>query len=331
MKIFKGNRIKLAIQIFINEVKKEKCPELLDVISLRKIENNFNINLRAVHIKPLKNKLGKFDEFSHSININSKSILNLSNKKSLLLLIHEMIHSLSYDSYYGRLGFRKDRLKGAGIGITEGITELLAEKILGIENHTYFYPIETSTCGILCSLIGSRPFIKDLIYGEKKVEKEFENQYGYKMLMLYKSVSSLLDTITISERDFLSADINSDLYHSALFDYNKAKFSLDKVLDEMVSIALEKNTNLVELSNLLHEVAEYPENENFKLFNFKKNMIIENYDNEVNHFLESVMYETNEVTITQINTQSKNIRKSILQNVKSFISKKFDKYKGEEK
>lgn len=60
-------------------------------------------------------------------------------------------------------------------------------------------------------------------------------------------------------------------------------------------------------------------------------MIIENYDKEVNEFLENVMNETDEVTITQINAQSKNIRKSILQNVKSFISKKFTKDKGDEK
>lgn len=67
------------------------------------------------------------------------------------------------------------------------------------------------------------------------------------------------------------------------------------------------------------------------MFNFKKDMIIENYDKEVNEFLENVMNETDEVTITQINAQSKNIRKSILQNVKSFISKKFTKDKGDEK
>ena len=151
------------------------------------------------------------------------------------------------------------------------------------------------------------------------------------MLMLYKSASSLLDTITISNREHLSADINSDISLLSLYDYIQAKSSLDKVLNEMLSIALEKNSNFAEFSNLLHEVDEYPENENFKLFNFKKDMIIENYDKEIDDFLSNVMHETDEVTITQINTQSKNIRKSILQRAKSFISKKFNKDKGEEK
>lgn len=325
----------IIVKAFINEVKKEKCPELLDVISLQNIKNELNIKLNELHVKPLDYGDANYDEDTRNININSKSTSNLSNKTLLLNIIHELIHLLSHRinsniSSPRGLGFIKIHNIETGRGINEGITEYLAEKIMGIQHHDISYTIETSTCGILSNLIGLKPFIKDLIYGANEVEQEFKNQYGDKMLMLYKSASSLLDTITVSQKNLNTSD---DILLSLDFleNIDNAKSSLDNVLDEMLSIALEKNTNFADFSNLLHEVDEYPENENFKLFNFKKDMIIENYDKEVNEFLKNVMNETDEVTITQINAQSKNIRKSILQNVKSFISKKFTKDKGDEK
>lgn len=194
------------------------------------------------------------------------------------------------------LGFKKNHNIQTGRGINEGITEYLAEKIIGIQHHDISYPIETSTCGILSNLIGLKPFIKDLINGTNEVEKELKNQYGDKMFMLYKSASSLLDTINVSQKDFdTTDDIISMVEFSKYID--DAKSSLNKVLDEMLSIALEKNSNFLEFSNLLHEVDEYPENENFNLFNFKKDMIIVNYDKEVDQFLENIMHETDEVML----------------------------------
>lgn len=93
--------ISIVIKTFINEVKKGKCPELLDVISLRNIENDLNEKLKAIYVKPLDYVSANYDELTKSISINSKS-----NQYLLLNIIHEVIHALSHRIYGNNNRFR---------------------------------------------------------------------------------------------------------------------------------------------------------------------------------------------------------------------------------
>lgn len=338
-----------AIQTFINEVQKNDCFYLLDVISLEDIETLLNQNLKAFYKEPL-NIAYNWCAFYNSDTKTACVNQNLKGYDFLLTLAHELSHAL-----FRERGFIENR------GFSEGIAQYTAEQVTGLYND--HYNIEKTTYGILSNLIGPQHFIKDYIYGSNDVEKEFKNQYGEHMLELYKSAFYLLDVITNTEMNYSAFEknpINIEVHEKHFLDIiigkmdypdfkknpadieaekklfldtiNSAKSCLDNVLDEMISLYLEKSDDSFKTSSLLDEIQNYPRKSNFKKFDLEKEK--QKCHNLQDDFFKDFFTQTDEVTITQINKETNNIRESILKDSKSLVADQFDNNlnkKGEEK
>lgn len=303
------NNKSVGINTFINEINKGHSFALLNIISPSEIKKSLNSNLDALYFERLYIKY----DWSAFYNSETKCAYIDSKLTELLLslnLVHELLHALSTRSVNDS-GFHKNvNGNDSGRGLNEGITEYLTEEILNLDVPND-YDIEKSTYGILSNLIGSEYFIRDYIYGTNTVEKEFRNQYGDHMLELYRSAFHLLDIITVTKMNSSSTlDIASLMDMSDTLD--NARASLDEVLDEMISLKLEQTNDFLDVSDLLDKVEKYPRKNNFKKFNIENEK--EKYNNELDDFFNILIEQTDDITITNINAQTQNIKESIIEN-----------------
>lgn len=294
-----------AINEFGKQIKENNV--FKNVISEQQIEEILEENIESVYYKEI-NAEGRYNPKRKSIEIGYNEEENVQQNA----LTHETLHSLS-DRGENGIGFLTRYGKNErGRGLTEGITEYLTEKIRGRKSNNY--PIEKSTYAILEHFADRESFLYDYIYGTNRAEAKIWKKHGSTVVNMYKEVITLLDKITIANISYGNIDVKSETYEleakNIINTVISVKKALDRVLDKMISLYLEKSDNFLEDGILLNLASEYPGAENFKEFNLKEEK--EKCKNKMDNWLGlMILKETNEVSTSQINKQTQQIKETI--------------------
>ena len=302
------------ISIFMQQLENKSI--FKDVISKEEIKTKLIQNVKYVkcirkhpYIKAIWNS--NYDTLYLCNGLKSlPNNLNISNRTTAYI-VHELLHALTTrDS--NNVGFQKRNgdIK-VGLGLNEGMTQNLTERI----TNTSFpktYAFEKSAYSIFSCLVDEKYFLSDYLYGTNKIEEQFSNKYGSYMLELYNAANKMLDNITISDSTKFKNDSAPEEIQEAKVLSEKSKEMLNRVIDRMVKISLKKMDNPLEVSKLLSTLDEYPGKDSFKEFDLEKekeinNSILNNSNSQMTNIQKNIFEQTNNVTLTQINKQTKHL------------------------
>lgn len=245
-------------------------PLLAQFISVTEIRKRLNENIREVTYEPEKEKntAGGYNNENGIINIDFERC----NQEQTI--VHEILHALTYSKgEYSKIGLLIQKTsnhpfenirgwsylnseeesiyyKEIGRGISEGITDWLAEELTGIKNSGYNR--EKTTVNILFGLIGKETvlekfFDQDLIQEvtddftlEELFSTEIDRRYGIRGGEISTIISQLIDfqdTLTILEKVIAGNDEEFVKEYRKMHDVAKEEIVI--VANDLVTVALE--------------------------------------------------------------------------------------------
>lgn len=235
MDIQNGNQKESAIEFFLNKYE-ERQDLFYDVISKEELTNKLNSNINAVYYCFLKNSNGSFIFPTHEVFI--KNDINENSKN--LALAHELWHGISLnENGTGFLQIQDN--KESRRFFNEGITDCLAEDLVGEKFNKDNYEIFRHTCRVLFTMVDKKLFYKDYLYGTNEVENSISQKYGQEILETYKYIVSLLDVIGTYNLEYSSLKTNTIFYDKTNSNFKNMEEAIN-TLDSILQDILDKTT-----------------------------------------------------------------------------------------
>ena len=232
MIIQNGNCKEKSVDFFLKKFE-NKQDLFYNVISIDEIRERLNSNINAIYFAYLKNSNGSYIFPTHEIFIR----IDISDNSKSLALAHELWHGISlHEDGTGFLHIDNKNNSEYGRFFNEGITDCLAEDLVGEKFPKDDYEVFRNTCRVLFTMIDKKLFFRDYLYGTDEVKTEFLNKYGEDVLESYNSVLSLIDVIGSYNLNYSSIQTNT-IYNKTNSNYKNvddAKNALDNVLQEML-------------------------------------------------------------------------------------------------
>lgn len=300
------------------------------------------INKRIENIKTDNreklNKIFIIHEMWHSISnrITNFKTETMNNGKVQVLLSNKNIEDINNEHIVsGVNGLDKfETVRGeitkSGIAFTEGMTQLMAERMLGY-SLIGTYQIEKEVMIILENLTSRENMISDYIYGTSKIEEDLYKKYGEISLDSYRYLRTMLDSsLEITKKLVGEIEMEDGENEQSLLDEQKSKrelaiYSLESLIQKEKKRVEETNTlKAYEEYDKLLKSLNYAQSEEIKslerfdleeetkinekrLAEFKKEGI-KNREHDMKVQIENA---TSEVTISQLNNQINNVSQSM--------------------
>lgn len=295
-------------------------------LSIEEIRERLNENIENVTYKPQEgNSAGNYDQYTRTFNLDIHK--NLTEKTLKSLIVHELIHALSNSKYEDenkvtyKTGFAirqtnkngsferdehwfykppDDTFRAFGLGINEGIVQLLASEILGIDDTDLDkgYEEEKDFSRVYLAMFGKENLINKF-FSKVETRTEINEPLKYLFAEELEKYPEISDSFVLSLKNFETLAVTKANSHGKLDEYQKKRYDVIKgiacdnikKLIEIYLKHLKKDENLQnKVEQILEALSEFHDNRiNYKYGNLK----LELNTPELSNAVHNIVFEKN--------------------------------------